>query len=206
MGLFSKKQKTEWIEVKKYYKINGEIYKFILQECISKKDINLSSIELFNKYGVNVCKYDLTYDMFSIWDQYYEDSFNIAIQHLGEPEEIDVEDLAKAVKAYKTAFKKKFEDFDLEEDKLYTQNVRVGAIGEQCFNTIVKPISKLVDEKNKGMTSLILEVDVLDGKNSLTRREFMTFIDFVENYSEGCNLKILDTVDDLGSVNDYFVW
>jgi hypothetical protein len=56
------------------------------------------------------------------------------------------------------------------------------------------------------MTSLILEVDVLDGKNSLTRREFMTFIDFVENYSEGCNLKILDTVDDLGSVNDYFVW
>lgn len=206
MGLFSKKQKTEWIEVKKYYKINGEIYKFILQECISKKDTNLSSIELFNKYGVNVCKYDLTYDMFNIWNQYYEESFDIAINQLGVPEEIDIKDLPKVVKSYKAEFKKKFEDFDLEEDKLYTQNVRVGAIGEQCFNTIVKPISKLVDEKNKGMTSLILEVDVLDGKNSLTRREFMTFIDFVENYSEGCNLKILDTVDDLGSVNDYFVW
>ena len=64
----------------------------------------------------------------------------------------------------------------------------------------------MVDEKNKGMTSLILEVEVLNGKNSLTCREFMTFIDFIENYSEGCNLKILDTVDDLGSVNDYFVW
>jgi hypothetical protein len=205
MRFFSNKPKNEWVIVTKYYKIDGDIYQFTLHEAIDKKDNKLSTAELFNKYGFCVSRYNLKYNCFTDWNETYYDSLD-EVYGMNNAEPIDIENLEKAIQNIKKDIKKKFEDFDLEEDKLYTRNTRVGAIGEQCFNTIVKPISKLVDEKNKGITSLILEVDVLDGKNSLTRREFMTFIDFVENYSEGCNLKILETVDDLGSVNDYFVW
>lgn len=205
MRFFSNKPKNEWVIVTKYYKIDGDIYQFTLHEAIDKKDSKLSTAELFNKYGFCVSRYNLKYNCFTDWNEIYYDSLD-EVYGMNNAEPIDIEDLEKSIHNIKKDIKKKFEDFDLEEDKLYTRNTRVGAIGEQCFNTIVKPISKLVDEKNKGITSLILEVDVLDGKNSLTRREFMTFIDFVENYSEGCNLKILETVDDLGSVNDYFLW
>ena len=205
MDFFSNKQKKEWVIVKKYYKIDGDIYQFTLHETIDQKDSKLSTAELFNKYGFGVSRYDLEFNSFADWNETYYDSLD-EVYDMNNAEPIDIEDLEKAIQNIKKDIKKKFEDFDLEEDKLYTRNTRVGDIGEQCFNTIVKPISKLVDEKNKGMTSLILEVEVLNGKNSLTCREFMTFIDFIENYSEGCNLKILDTVDDLGSVNDYFVW
>lgn len=205
MGLFSKKQTYEWVSIKEYYKINGEIYQLTLDQQISTKDKELSNIDLFNKYGVEVCKYDLTYDCFADWDQYYVDTFDQVIAQLGDADEIDVKDLAKTIKTYKVEFKKKFEDFDLDDEKLYTRTSREGAIGEQCFNTIVKPISKLVNEKNKGMTSLILEIEVLNGKSAETRREFMTFIKFVENYAEGCNLKIFETIDDINNVDDYFV-
>lgn len=203
MTLFSKKSKEVFVRAKSYYKCDGELYLFELNECIDKKDSNLSNAELFNKYGVVVCKYSLAYNCFADLEVIYCSSLDEATMGHIIYEEVKSEDLEVAIQNLKAEFKKKFEDFELD-GTIYTRKHKEPG---QCFCPIVKPKAKLVDTKGHNSNlSLILEVEVLDGKNAQVKYEFMPFYEFVNNYTAGSNVKILKSLDNINIVEDYFLW
>ena len=105
----------------------------------------------------------------------------------------------------KLAFKKKFDDFRLD-GSLYSANFFMR--GEsQCFPTIVRPKRKLIDEGWHDVTSsLILEIEVLDGISAQTRNAFISFYDFLENYKLGHNMKVLvnGEASNVEKIEDYF--
>lgn len=204
MALFSKKSKEVFVRAKSYYKCDGELYLFELNEYIDKKDSNLSNAELFNKYGVAVSRYSLVYSCFADWEADYYSSFDEAIVGDTIYELVKPDDLEVAIQNIENDFKKKFEDFELD-GTVYTR-ISPKEPG-QCFRPIVKPKAKLVDTKGHNSNlSLILEVEVLDGKDAQVKYEFMPFYEFVNNYNAGCNVKILESLDNINIVEDYFLW
>lgn len=202
MALFSKKSKEVYVRAKSYYKCDGELYLFELNEYIDKNDSNLSNAELFNKYGVAVSRYSLIHSCFADWAADYYSSFDEAIAGNAIYELVKPDDLEVAIQNIENDFKKKFEDFELD-GTVYTRKLLL----DRCFCPIVKPKAKLVDTKGYNSTlSLILEVEVLDGKDAQVKYEFMPFYEFVNNYTAGSNIKILESLDNINIVEDYFLW
>ena len=201
--LFGKKQEREWIDLKAYYKINGEIYQARLQEEVDVEDLNLSRDELFNKYGVWVCTYSLEYGDLAEWKEIDYKSLDEFFEHIGEknPVEINEDELKEYCNNVENEFKMKFNDFKLD-DTLYTCKF----FADGCYlKEVVKVKKKLMNESVYRITdALILEVEILDGKSAVSKREFMKFYDFIRDFEIGCNVKVIDSIDENFSIDSYF--
>jgi hypothetical protein len=194
MGLFSKKEKVESIWIESHYIIDGELYKFVLNTFVYDKDRNsLSNMELFDKYGFSVCKYKIEYEDFrNYWVSEYYDSISYLPYDMSKATEVKDEDLDSAIEKIKMDFKKQFDDFKLD-GTLYRANFRSE---NKSFSAVVKPKRKLVDSKESKLAdSLILEIEVLDGKSAETKREFISFYNFLENYIPECGMIVVDSSD-----------
>ena len=202
--IFGNKPEREWIELKAYYKIDGEIYQARLQEEVDVDDLNLSRDELFNKYGVWVCTYSLECgDVAELDEIDYKslDEFFKCIK-ANDVVEVNEDEFEEYCNNLKDEFKMKFNDFKLD-DTLYTSKF----LTTGCYlkGEIVKVKKKLINESVYNVTdALILEVEILDGKSAVTKREFMKFYDFIRDYEIGCNVKVIDSIDDNFSIDSYF--
>lgn len=203
MNIFGKKSEKEWIDLKAYYKINEEIYRTRLEGNADVNDLNLSRDELFNKYGVWVCKFSIEYREFAEWNEIYYESLDEFFKYICEkdPVEINEDELEEYCNNVDEEFKMKFNDFKLD-DTLYTCNFFV----DGCYlKEIVKVRKKLINESVSNIrNALILEVEILDGKSADTKREFMKFYDFIRDFKIGCNVKVIDSIDDNFSIDSYF--
>lgn len=180
----------------KYYIYNDDLYKLkILTRYMPDDYKNLQVKDLLNKYNGG---------FLYIFDYEYNDFKNCDLKlfNFDEAKEINNDDLDNAIEQVKSKLKKKFEDFCLN-NTLYSCNF---CSLYQCFPTIVKPIRKLIYENiEKNCWSLILEIEVLDGRNSTTKHEFIPFSRFIKEYSQGHKLKIIDSSPYYNfKVDDYF--
>lgn len=203
MNIFEKKSEKEWIDLKAYFKINEEIYQTRLEGKADVNDLNLSRDELFNKYGVWVCKFSIEYREFAEWNEIYYESLDAFFKYICAkvPVEINEDELEEYCNNVDEEFKMKFNDFKLD-DTLYTCNFFV----DGCYlKEIVKVRKKLINESVSNVrNALILEVEILDGKSADTKREFMKFYDFIRDFKIGCNVKVIDSIDDNFSIDSYF--
>jgi hypothetical protein len=208
MGLFTKKEKGNCIWIESHYIIDGELYKFVLNRFVYDKDReSLSNMELFDKYGFSLCKYKIEYENFrGYWFSEYYDSishlpYDIR-KYISKATEVKDEDLDSAIKKINMNFKKQFDDFKLD-GTLYRANFKSE---NKSFSAVVKPKRKLVDSKeSKLAASLILEIEVLDGKSAETKREFIPFYQFVEDYIPECGIEVFESSDIQDfKVKDYF--
>lgn len=204
MGIFSKKENYEFIITSRYFVIGDDLYKFEVREFMSDSDRNLPTTELLNKFGFYVSKYDLKFSLISE-DAVHYDTLNDVPYDMTNAKELSEKELEDAVNNLKLAFKKKFDDFRLD-GSLYSANFFMR--GEsQCFPTIARPKRKLINEGYKDVVySLILEIEVLDGKSAQTRNEFITFYDFLETYKLGHNIKVLvdGEASNVEKIEEYF--
>lgn len=205
MGFFSKKVNYEFIITSKYFIIDDVLYKFEVRDFISDSDLNLPTTELLNKYGFYVSRYELKFSTIS--DEYamYYDSLNKVPYDMSNAKELNEDELGDAINNLKLAFKKKFDDFRLD-GSLYSTNFFMRD-DSQCFPAIARPKRKLINEDCKDVIySLILEIEVLDGKSALTQNVFITFYDFLENYKLGHNIKVLveGEASNVEKIEEYF--
>lgn len=204
MGLFSKQEKVEPIWIESHYIIDGELYKFVLNGSVYVKDRDsLSNMEMFDKYGVSVCKYKIEYEDFrNYWFSEYYTSISYLPYDMSKATEVKDEDLDSAIEKIKMDFKKQFDDFKLD-GTLYRANFRSE---NKSFSAVVKPKRKLVDSKESKLAdSLILEIEVLDGKSAETKREFIPFYKFVEDYTPECEIEVVESSDVQDfKIKDYF--
>jgi hypothetical protein len=195
MGLFSKKNKSkgDFIRRESYYIIDGEIYRFLFNAWACNEDLNKSNFELMDEYGFYVSKYYLEHNKFrSQCSSNYYDCFVACPFDMSKAVEISAEYLDIAVKEREDVFRKQFKDFKLD-GTLYRAKYRTD---KQVFRSIVKPKRKLVDDfGDTKASSLILEIEVLDGKSSETKREFISFYNFLENYIPECGMIVVDSSD-----------
>ena len=194
---FLTKNKKIYRDVVAYYIIDGDLYQLSMRRYLPMADSKLSATEIFNKYGCNLSKYNFVFDEFAEWASTYYDSFDDLPYDMSKAGEVNVQDLAKAVKEVKNTFEKKFYDFRLD-GTLYSSTLELGADyddGDRCFQTIVKPLRKLVNESEDNIArSLILEVEMLDGKSSETKCVFIPFSRFVDQYAPGCAVKVIESI------------
>lgn len=204
MGLFSKKEEYEFIITSKYFIIGDDLYRFELRDFMPDSDLNLPTTELLNKYGFYVSKYELKFSLISE-DVIYYDTLNDVPYDMTNAKELSEEELEDAINNLKLAFKKKFDDFRLD-GSLYSTNFFMRD-DSQCFPAIARPKRKLINEDCKDVIySLILEIEVLDGKSALTQNVFITFYDFIENYKLGHNMKVLvyGEASNVEKIEEYF--
>ena len=225
MGIFSKKKtkESEYTYLKAYYIIDGNLYRFCLGAHIQEEDLNgsLSSIELFQKYGNDglfVNKYDIknigsiSYKdaekinrdgMYSEYSEreYYK-SFDELPFDMSKAREIYTKDLYDAIYEIKMNFEKQFKEFPLDGTLYRAKHNRF----DNAFKAIVKPKRKLVDSKESKLSnSLILEIEVLDGKSAETKREFIPFYQFVDYYTPECEIEVVESNDIQDfKIKDYF--
>lgn len=204
MGIFSKKKEYEYIITSRYFIIGDDLYRFKVSDFMPDSDLNLTTTELLNKYGFYVSKYNLKFSLISD-DAIHYDTLNDVPYDMTNAKELSEKELEDAVSNLKLAFKKKFDDFRLD-GSLYSAKFFI-RYEDQCFPQIVRPKRKLIEEGWHDVTSsLILEIEVLDGKSAQTRNEFISFYDFLENYKLGHNLKVLvdGEASNVEKVEDYF--
>lgn len=203
---FLTKNKKIYCDVVAYYIIDGDIYQLSMRRYLPEADSKLPATEIFNKYGCNLSKYNFIYDEFAEWSSTYYESFNDLPYDMTKAGEVDKTNLAKAVKKVRSAFEKKFKDFPLD-GTLYTSTLELGVDfgdGDRCFQPIVKPLRKLVNESEDNIARrLILEVEILDGKSSETKCEFIPFCRFVDQYAPGCAIKVIESNHPNDSYCDY---
>ena len=199
---FLTKNRKIYCDVLAYYIIDGDLYQLSTRHYLPEVDSKLPATEIFNKYGCNLSKYNILYDEFAEWASTYYKSFDDLPYDMSKADEINVEDLAKAVKKVRSAFEKKFNDFRLD-GTLYTSTYYEDA-EDQCFQTIVKPLRKLVNESEDNIARrLFLEVEMLDGKSSETKCEFIPFCRLVDMYAPGCAIKVIESIHPNDSYCDY---
>lgn len=204
MGIFSKKEHYEFTITSRYFIIDDDLYKFEVRDFMSDSDRNLPTTELLNKYGFYVSKFDLKFSITSESDSYY-DTLNDVPYDMTNAKELSEKEMGDAINNLKLAFKKKFDDFRID-GSLYSANFFMRD-ESQCFPTIARPKRKLINEKwNDVTSSLILEVEVLDGKSALTQNVFITFYDFLKTYRLGHNIKVLvdGEASNVEKIEDYF--
>ena len=202
MGLFTKKQ--EWRSVVEYYKIDDKLYRFHRGKYIGKGDNELTPTEFFNAYGLDVCEFDIAEGDFARWDATYHYSLNDDDfpYDMSKAVEVRKEDVEDAISQLESDFQKKFNDFELNET-LYTYN----KYSDSTFPPVVKVRKKLINNKGEDITrQLLLEIEVLDGQEGHTKREFSTFYDFLNDYDEGCPIKVIDSNGDYENSIDDFFW
>ena len=205
--MFNFKKKKEWVYRISYYTFDSNLYKVKYIDFVNKKDKNLSNTDIFNKYGCFVCLYSPNVDGFQEWTARFYDSFDRFAYLIEETDdkklvEVKDEDLDIAVENVKDAFKKKFDEFKLDST-LYT---RKEWDANQCFRTIAKVKRKLVNESIPSMhRSFILEIEILDGVSAESKREFITFFEFIQEYKKGCAIKVVDSGDKwITKTEEYF--
>ena len=203
MGIFSKKENYGYIITSRYFIIDDDLYRFQVRDFMSDSDCNLPTKELLNKYGFFVNKFDLKFSLAS--DECYYKTLNDVPYDMTTAKELSEKEMEDTVSNLKLAFKKKFDDFRID-GSLYSGNFFMRD-ETQCFPTIARPKRKLINEEYKDVVySLILEIEVLDGKSAQTRNEFITFYDFLENYKLGHNMKVLvdGEASNVEKIEDYF--
>jgi hypothetical protein len=200
MGLFTRKKIR--VEMKAYYIIDDNLYMFRKVEDITEKEINLTRDEFFNKYGFYIRKYNFEYDEFEMWYEMHCYSLSENPYDMTKAVEVREEDLESAIETVKKAFEKKFNDFRLD-GMLYTSTMEPYYDDGVCFQTIVKPLRKLVNESEDNISRrFILEVEMLDGKSSETKCEFIHFYRFVDQYTSGCAVKVIESIHPNDSYSD----
>lgn len=202
MGLFTKKQ--EWRSVVEYYKIDDKLYRFHRGKYIGKGDNELTPTEFFNAYGLDVCEFDIKDGEFANWNGTYYFSLNDDDfpYDMSKVELVDKDDLEDAIRQLESDFQKKFNDFELN-DTLYTYHKYY----DNAFPPVVKVRKKLINYKGEDITrQMLLEIEVLDGREGVTKREFITFHDFLNDYSEGCPVKVIDSNGEYENSIDDFFW
>ena len=205
MGIFSKKEKYEFIITSRYFIIGDVLYKFEVRDFMTDSDLNLPTTDLLNKYGFYVSRYNLKFSTISEEYAKYYNSLNEVPYDMSNAKELNENELDDAINNLKLAFKKKFDDFRLD-GSLYSANFFMRD-DSQCFPAIARPKRKLINEGCKDVIySLILEIEVLDGKSSITQNVFITFYDFLENYSLGHNIKVLvqGEASNVEKIEEYF--
>ena len=204
MGLFSKKENKEYTITSRYFIIGDDLYEFEVRDVMSDSDRNLPTTELLNKFGFYVSKYELKYSIMSDYTKFYNSLCEVPYD-MSNAKELKKNELDDAINELKSTLKKKFDDFRLD-GSLYSSNFFMR--GEfQCFPTIARPKRKLINEGYKDVIfSLILEIEVLDGKSALTQNVFITFYDFLENFKLGHNIKVLvdGEASNVEKIEDYF--
>lgn len=204
MGLFSKKEECEYIITSRYFIIGDDLYRFEVRDFVSVSDRKLPTTELMNKYGFYVSKYNLKFTLISENGVYYN-TLNDVPYDMTNAKELSEKELEGAIDNLKLAFKKKFDDFRID-GSLYSGCLFMRD-EIRCFPPIVRPKRKLINEGYKDVIySLILEIEVLDGKSAQTRNEFITFYDFIENYKLGHNMKVLvdGEASNVEKIEEYF--
>jgi hypothetical protein len=204
MGIFSKKENYEFIITSRYFIIDDDLYKFEVKDFISDSDRNLPTTELLNKYGFYASKYDLKFSITSEYTRYY-DTLNDVPYDMSSAKELNKNEVDDAIKNLKLKLKKKFDDFRLD-GSLYSAKFFMRD-ETQCFPPIARPKRKLINEGCKDVvSSLILEIEVLDGKSALTQNVFITFYDFLEQYALGHNIKVLvdGEASNVEKIEEYF--
>lgn len=206
MGIFSKKKENEYIITSRYFIIGDDLYRFEVRDFMPDSDCNLPTTELLNKYGFYVSKYDLKFPLMPENVCYYKTLNDVPYYiDMTNAKEFSEKELEDTVSNLKLAFKKKFDDFRLD-GSLYSANFFMRN-ENQCFPPIARPKRKLINDGYKDVVySLILEIEVLDGKSAQTRNEFITFYDFLENYKLGHNMKVLvdGEASNVEKIEDYF--
>lgn len=189
--MFGLSKKETWVRALAYYIIDGELYKFSKGILLIGDNMNLTDTEIFNKYGVQVNKFRLDYEDFEDWNYNEYDSLEDVPFDMSKAQEV-TDKLAWAIEYIENAFKKKFNDFCLD-NTLYS-SVEEVLDEDQCFPVILKPKAKLINNSVKKVTeSLILEVEVLDGCNANTRHEFIHFYKFLASYKPGCSVEVAES-------------
>lgn len=189
--MFGLSKKETWVRALAYYIIDGELYKFSKGILLIGDNMNLTDTEIFNKYGVQVNKYRLDYEDFEDWNCKEYDSLEDVPFDMSKAQEV-TDKLAWAIEYIENAFKKKFNDFCLD-NTLYS-SVDEDMYEEQCFPVILKPKAKLIYNSAKKVSeSLILEVEVLDGNNANTRHGFIHFYKFITSYKPGCSVEVAES-------------
>lgn len=204
MGIFSKKEDYDYMIISKYFIIGDDLYKFEVRELMPYSNRNLPTKELLNKYGFYVSKYNLKFSLISE-DAIHYDTLNDVPYDMTNAKELSEKELEDTISNLKLAFKKKFDDFRLD-GSLYSAKFFMRD-GTQCFPTIARPKRKLINEGWHDVTSsLILEIEVLDGISAQTRNAFISFYDFLENYKLGHNMKVLvnGEASNVEKIEDYF--
>lgn len=205
MGLFSKKNKSkgDFIRRESYYIIDGEIYQFVFKGWACNEDQNKSNLELMDEYGFSVSKYYLEHNKFrNPWISNYYDCFSACPFDMSKAAEISAEYLDIAIKEREDVLRKQFADFKLD-GTLYREKDRTD---KQMFRSIVKPKRKLVDNFEEiTANSLILEIEIIDGKSAETKREFITFHQFLEDCIPECEIEVVESHDIQDfKIKDYF--
>lgn len=201
-NFFKKKQETVVRYAKAYYYKNGVLYQAEMHEFIDSKDLELTRDEYFRKYGVDVAEYNIEINDFADWcPMFYESLDNFLTDDMVE---VDEDDLDVYIQKVEDDFRKQFEDFPLD-GTLYKKRF-VDCDSEACFETIVRPTLKMINEGANCLSqAYILQVELLDGESAETQRKFLTFYEFLRSYEVGCNLKIVDTIDNCEvDIEDYF--
>lgn len=202
---FLTKNRKIYCDVLAYYIIDGDLYQLSMRNYFTEADSKLPATEIFNKYGCHLSKYNLEFDEFAEWASTYYESFNDLPYDMSKAGEVNVKDLVKAVKKVRSAFEKKFNEFPLD-GTLYTSTLEIRSLYDDgvCFQPIVKPLRKLVNESEDNIARrLILEVEMLDGKSSETKCEFIPFCRFVDQYAPGCAIKVIESNHPNDSYCDY---
>ena len=203
MGLFTRKKNR--VEMKAYYVIDDNLYMFRNVEYLTEKGSNLTRDEFFNLYGFRIYKYNIEYGDFDMWYEKHCYSLSENPYDMTKAVEVKEEHLDTVIEIIEKAFEKKFNDFRLD-GTLYTSTMGTDYDYDDCvcFQTIMKPLRKLVNESEDNITRrLILEVEILDGKSSETKLEFIHFSRFVDHYAPGCAVKVIESIHPNDSYCDY---
>ena len=203
--MFGLSKKRNWRTSVSYFLYKDTLYKTEIVGYMFEKDLSLPFKKLLDKYcKVTVYVYDIFNDCFDEFGK--KEYFNISNIpfDINRSKQICEDDLQIYIQYVKSNYRytKKFNEFSLDET-LYTNNSGHYDYG-QCFPIIAKVKKKLVYEDNN-KTNRILEIEILDGINGKTRREFITFEDFINNYSPECAIKVVDsTLPYDFEIKDYF--
>ena len=209
MGFFSKKENYEFIIISRYFIIGDDLYKFEVREFMPDSDRNLPTTELLNKYGFYVSRYDTKLSTMDEKYEMYYSNLNDVHYDMTNARELSKKELEEFISNRKLSLKKKFDDFRLD-GSLYSSKFKFFISDENqkpCFPPIARPKRKLINEEwNDVTSSLILEIEVLDGKSTQTKNEFITFYDFLEQYTLGHNMKVLvdSETSNVEKIEDYF--
>ena len=200
MGLF--KRKKNRVEMKAYYIIDSNLYMFRKVVYLTEKESNISRDEFFDLYGFRIRKSNIDYGDFDMWYEKNCHSLSDNPYDMTKAVEVNEEDLEDAIETIKKAFEKKFYDFELNET-LYTYNNH----SDSTFPPVVKVRKKLINNQAENIAQqLLLEIEVLDGQEGHTKRVFITFYDFLNDYDEGCPIKVIDSNGDYENSIDDFFW
>lgn len=206
-----RRNKKVYCDVLAYYIIDSELYQMSMRTRLTEDESKLPPVEIFKKYGCYLSEFSFMHDDFAEWAATYYESFDSLPYDMSKMQEVNAEDLEKAVKKAKSDFEKKFKEFPLD-GTLYTSTQKNGEYYgggitfSGCFHSIVKPKKKLINEGEDDIVrKMFLEIEVLDGIHSETKREFIPFCKFVEQFTPGYDIKVIDSNDHMkNKIEDYF--